>query len=184
MARGERGEARIGYPLTATFLTSSRGVWVISQNTSNSHTFTHPSLLLSMINYHRHQYFRISVHCEHVYVFVCMCGFCPVFRLPSAALPPFTIHTASLRSSTLRREGGHVVRCARGLAWYPLPTLAQHLGGINFLPLAVPTLSFCRHSRPSFRPQILGSTRSLFIFSFMCPCCLPPTLWLRPFWIL
>lgn len=140
MARGERGEARIGYPLTATSLTSSRGVWVICQNTSNTHTHT-PLPLLSTSNYHRHQYFRISVHC--------VCRFCPVFQLPPAALPPFTIQTASLRSSALRHEGGYNVRCASGPAWQPPPTLAQHLGGINFLPLAAPTLLYCRPSRPS-----------------------------------
>lgn len=160
--------------MTATFLTSNRGVWVICQTTSDSHA--PPSLLLSGSFYRRHQYFRISGHCVHLCV--CMCRFCAALRRPSAALPPSTIHTASLRSSTLRHgwQGGvHVVRCARGLARYPLPMLAQHLGGINFLPLAVATLSFCRPSRPPFRPQIPGSTRSLFIFSFMCPCC-PPSL--------
>lgn len=75
--------------------------------------------------------------------------FLPCVSATTCSPPTFTIHTASLRGSTQRREGGHVVCCASGLAWHPPPALAQHLGGINFLPLTVPVLSFCRPSRPS-----------------------------------
>lgn len=107
------------------------------------HTQTHLSLP-SMSNYYRHQYFRISVHSASVWVCVYMYRFCPkCFRLPPAALPPFTIQTAYLRACTLRRD----VCCASALAWHPLPTLAQHLGGINFLPRSVLPLLFCCPAR-------------------------------------
>lgn len=59
-------------------------------------------------------------------------------------------------------RGGHDVRCARGLAWHPLQTLAQHLGGINFLRLAVPTLSFHPLTLPSTDPRVNKVTFHLF----------------------
>lgn len=153
---GKGVEARIGYPLTATFLASSRGVWVICQSTSNTHTPACPSLC-----FHWATTMGIDISGLVSVVPLCLCvcmharahGFCPeCFRLPPAALPPLAIQTASLRGSTLRRlgrGGGLDVCCASGLAWHPLPTLAQHLGGINFLPHTVPALLFCRPSCPS-----------------------------------
>ena len=97
--------------------------------------------------------------------------------------PPTPHYSDSLfKGSTLRRD----VCCASGPAWHPLPTLAQHLGGISFLPRTVAALLFRRpppHPTPppplSLCPQIPGSTRSLFIYSFMCPCCRSPSLWLH-----
>lgn len=110
-----------------------------------------------------------------------MYRFCPkCFRQPPAALPPLTIQTASLRGSTLRSEGGFDVRCVCGVAWHPCQHWHNTWGGLTSC------LSLCLHfyfaTPPKFlRPQIQGSTRSLFIFSFMCPCCLPPSLWLPHF---
>lgn len=57
-------------------------------------------------------------------------------------------------------------------------------GGLTSCLLLCPHFHFAASPPPFFRPQILGSIRSLFIFSFMCPCCLPLSLWLGPFWIL
>lgn len=128
----ERGEARIGYPLTVNFLTSNRGVWVICQTTSESHA--PPSLLLSGSIYRRHQYFRISGHCVHLCV--CMCRFCAALRRPSAALPPSTIHTASLRRSTLRHgwqggEGGMLSAVPEGRPGTPCQRWHNTWGGLT-----------------------------------------------------
>lgn len=83
---------------------------------------------------------------------MCAGRFCPLFSLPSAALPP--LYTAYLRSTTLRNEGGHGVHCARGSAWYPLPTLAQHLGGLTSC------LSLCPRFHFAAPTALLPSTDS------------------------
>lgn len=155
--------------MTTTFLTSSRGVWVICQNTSNTHTNT-PLPLLSM---------SIGINISGLVSIVSRVCVCPVFQLPPAARPPFTIQTASLRGSALRHEGGYNVRCASGPSWHPPPTLAQHLGGINFLPLTGPALSYRRPScvhRSKGQQGHFSSFLSCVLAVFLPPSGFPPTL--------
>lgn len=115
---GKGGEARIGYPLTATFLASSRGVWVICQNTANTHTHTGvPLPLLSVSNYHGHQYFRISVRCACVFVCVHACACTWVLsQVFSAATcsPPTSYYSDSLFKG-LRTEASEGARGMGGL---------------------------------------------------------------------
>lgn len=49
-------------------------------------------------------------------------------------------------------RGGHGVHCARGSAWYPLPMLAQHLGGLTS------SLSLCPCFHFAAPPALLPST--------------------------
>ena len=72
---------------------------------------------------------------------------CPVFQLPPAARPPFTIQTASLRGSALRHERGHNVRRASGPSWPP-PRQHWHntWGGLTSCLSLGPALSYRRPS--------------------------------------
>lgn len=60
--------------------------------------------------------------------------------------PPFS--TAHLRSSILRNKRGTWCPLCQRVSLVPPANAGTTPGGINFLPLAVPMLSFCRPSRP------------------------------------
>lgn len=67
------------------------------------------------------------------------------FFLPSAAPPP---PPAYLRSSILRNGGGTWCPLCQRVRLVPPANAGTTPGGINFLPLAEPMLSFCHPSRP------------------------------------
>lgn len=60
-----------------------------------------------------------------------------------------------------------------GWSGTPLSTLAQHLGGINFLPLTVPALLFCRPSSIHRSKGQQGHVSS-FLSCFFLALSLPP----------
>lgn len=165
--RKRRGEDQISFD--SNLLDQQQGCVA---NLSEHLKFTYPSLLSSMSNYRKHQYFRIRVHCVRA-------DFSLTFFFCHLQPPPFS--TAYLRSSILRNEGGTWCPLCQRVSLVPPANAGTTPGGINFQPLAVPMLSFCRPSRP---PSIHRSQGQRGHVSYFLSCVLavfPPSCWLCPF---
>lgn len=130
--RKQRGEDQISFDSN---LLDQQGCVA---NLSEHLKFSDPSLLSSMSNYRKHQCFRIKVHCVQADFSLFFCHLQP---------PPAP---AYLRSSILRNEGEGGTWCplCQGVRLVPPANAGTTPGGINFLPLAEPMLSFCHPSRP------------------------------------
>lgn len=74
-------------------------------------------------------------------------------------------------------RGGHGVHCARGSAWYPLPMLAQHLGGLSSCLSLCPRFHFAGPPAllPFTDPRVNRVTFHLFFHVSLQspPCPLP-----------
>lgn len=185
---GKGVEARIGYPLTATFLASSRGVWVICQNTSNTHTRL-PLPLLSLSNYHGHRYSRISVRCASVFVCVHACACTRVLsRVFSAATcsPPTSCYSDSLfKGLHTEAFGGGGLMSAVPVGWPGTPCQHWHntWGGLTSCLTLCPHFYFAPPPAPppSRDPRVNKVTFHLFFQVSLLSLSLPLA---SPVWIL